>query len=592
MRGARKGGRSLRHTKIVCTIGPASESPETLKKMILAGMNVARLNFSHGSYEEHRRRIETVRTAAGELHRNVAILLDLKGPKIRVGDLASPLHLKAGERVTLTVEQADGTATRIPVNYPPLPREVSSGYTILLADGLIALKVLATTETDVHCEVLNDGVLTSRKGLNLPGVRTSIEAVTEKDVADIRFGVSLDVDYVAASFVRRADDILAVRRVLEEEQSDALIIAKIETWEAISNLDEIIQVSDGIMVARGDLGLEINAEEVPLVQKRIIRDCNRVGKPVITATQMLESMVHNPRPTRAEASDVANAILDGTDAVMLSAETAVGEYPVEAVATMARIAARVEEALPYDEILDRNRVAARGTVTDAIAYGTCTTAADLGAAAIVTATQSGYTARMVARYRPPCPIVAVTPSQKVLRQMALVWGVHPLLVREISDTDTMIAASIQAALDAQFIKGGDLVVITAGVPVSVSGTTNLIKVHTVGTVLARGTGIGSRAVSGTVRIARSAAEAEAKVNPGDILVAASTDRDYVPVIQRAGAVVTEEGGLTSHAAIVGLQFGRPVIVGVEGATSILTDGETITIDSQRGLIYSGIAKVL
>ncbi|MFZ5899464.1 MAG: pyruvate kinase [Bacillota bacterium] len=582
----------MRHTKIVCTIGPASESPETLKKMILAGMNVARLNFSHGSYEEHRRRIEAVRTAAGELNKNVAVLLDLKGPKIRVGDLASPLHLKAGDRVTLTIEQADGTASRIPVNYPRLPREVSPGGTILLADGLIALKVLAAAETDVHCQVLNDGVLTSRKGLNLPGVRTSIEAVTEKDVADIHFGVSLDVDYVAASFVRRADDILDVRRVLEEAKSDALIIAKIETWEAISNLDEIIQVSDGIMVARGDLGLEINAEEVPLVQKQIIRNCNKVGKPVITATQMLESMVHNPRPTRAEASDVANAILDGTDAVMLSAETAVGEYPVEAVATMARIASRVEEALPYDEILDRNRVAARGTVTDAIAYGTCTTATDLGAAAIVTATQSGYTARMVARYRPRCPIVAVTPSQKVLRQMALVWGVHPLLVREISDTDTMIAASIQAALDARFIKGGDLVVITAGVPVGVSGTTNLIKVHIVGTVLARGTGIGSQAVSGTVRIVRSAAEAEAKVNPGDILVTAFTDRDYVPAIQRAGAVVTEEGGLTSHAAIVGLQFGRPVIVGVEGATSILPDGETVTIDGQRGLIYSGIARVL
>jgi len=582
----------LRHTKIVCTIGPASESPETLKKMILAGMNVARLNFSHGSYEEHRRRIEAVRTAAGELNKNVAVLLDLKGPKIRVGDLASPLHLKAGDRVTLTIEQADGTASRIPVNYPRLPREVSPGGTILLADGLIALKVLAAAETDVHCQVLNDGVLTSRKGLNLPGVRTSIEAVTEKDVADIHFGVSLDVDYVAASFVRRADDILDVRRVLEEAKSDALIIAKIETWEAISNLDEIIQVSDGIMVARGDLGLEINAEEVPLVQKQIIRNCNKVGKPVITATQMLESMVHNPRPTRAEASDVANAILDGTDAVMLSAETAVGEYPVEAVATMARIASRVEEALPYDEILDRNRVAARGTVTDAIAYGTCTTATDLGAAAIVTATQSGYTARMVARYRPRCPIVAVTPSQKVLRQMALVWGVRPLLVREISDTDTMIAASIQAALDARFIKGGDLVVITAGVPVGVSGTTNLIKVHIVGTVLARGTGIGSQAVSGTVRIVRSAAEAEVKVNPGDILVTAFTDRDYVPAIQRAGAVVTEEGGLTSHAAIVGLQFGRPVIVGVEGATSILPDGETVTIDGQRGLIYSGIARVL
>jgi len=583
----------MRRTKIVCTIGPASESEEMLEKLIRAGMNVARLNFSHGTREEHRARLDAVRRVAARLGQNVGVLMDLKGPKIRIGDLArEPLELKAGDRVILTTDERPVSPERIPVNYEALPREVQPGNTILLADGLIGLTVMETTGTEIVCRVENDGLLTRRKGLNLPGVRTGLNVLTEKDVADLRFAVPLGVDFVGVSFVRRAQDILCVRRILEELGSAAQIIAKIETWEAVENLDEIVNIADGVMVARGDLGLEIAAEEVPLVQKRIIARCNRLGRPVITATQMLESMIHNPRPTRAEASDVANAILDGTDAVMLSAETAVGEYPVEAVETMARIARRVEADLPYAALLARRKETLQRTVTEAISYATCTTAADLGATAIITATQTGYTARMVARYRPPCPIVAATPDPQVGRQMALVWGAHAVFVEHIQDTDGMIAGSIQAALRAGLIKGGDLVVITAGVPVGVQGTTNLLKVHTVGDVLARGTGIGAKGATGTVRIVRSAREAEEKVRPGDILVAPATDRDFVPVIQRAAAVVTEEGGLTSHAAIVGLQFGMPVIVGVEGATSILPDGETVTVDGERGLIYSGVARVL
>lgn len=582
----------MRHTKIVCTIGPASEAKDTLKAMIEAGMNVARFNLSHGSRDDHRRRINAVRQAAKVTGRNVGILLDLAGPRIRLGRLAAPVFLRAGQDLTLTTEDVLGNEERIAVNYPGLPQDVKPGDTILLGDGVVALKVRATGPDYVLCRVENDGEVSSHKGVNLPGVKTSLPALTDKDVGDLYFAVEEGADFVAASFVRKAQDVLAVRKVLEEAGADIPIIAKIETWEAVEKIEEIIKVADGVMVARGDLGLEVGAEEVPLLQKRIISRCNRLGKPVITATQMLESMVNNPRPTRAEASDVANAIMDGTDAVMLSAETAAGKYPVEAVKTMARIAARTEEELPYAELIRQRKEFSRHTVTDAISYATCTTATDLEAAAILTSTETGYTARMVAKYRPRCPIVAVTPHAPVLRRLSLVWGVEPLLVRRISSTDEMIDTAIEAGLAAGLIRAGDLVVITAGVPVGVHGTTNLLKVHTVGNILARGVGIGPAAVTGTVRVARTAREAIAKVTPGDILVAPATDRDYIPALQKAAAVVTEAGGLTSHAAIVGLEFGIAVIVGVEGATAILRDGEKITVDPQRGLIYAGVARVL
>ncbi|MGB9802198.1 pyruvate kinase [Desulfofundulus sp.] len=583
----------MRRTKIICTIGPACEQVETLMEMMRAGMNIARLNFSHGTHEEHARRIANIRKAASLVGKNIAILLDTKGPEIRLGYLEKePVVLKAGQRVILTTENIKGTAERLPVTYAGLPRDVAPGNIILIADGLIELRVISCSEREVECEIVHGGELTSQKGVSIPGVPVNLPAITEKDIRDIEFGIEQELDFIAASFVRKPADVLAIRRILEEHGADMDIIAKIESKEGVENLDEIIKVADGIMVARGDLGVGLPVEEVPLIQKSIIEKCNLAGKPVITATQMLESMIHNPRPTRAEASDVANAILDGTDAIMLSGETAAGHYPVEAVKTMARIASRVERALPYEEILQRRgRVLAR-TVTDAISHATCTTAQDLEAAAIITSTETGYTAKMVSKYRPRAPIIAVTPAARVLRKLALVWGVQPLLVGRTTDTDNMIASAIEVSLAADLIKPGELVVITAGVPVGVHGTTNLLKVHTVGDILVRGQGIGTRAVTGRVRICHTLKDALEKVEPGDILVTPFTDKDFIPAIEKAAALITEVGGLTSHGAIVGLEFGIPVIVGVDAATSILTDGETVTVDGQRGLVYRGTARVL
>ncbi|OAT85541.1 pyruvate kinase [Desulfotomaculum copahuensis] len=583
----------MRRTKIVCTIGPACEDVETLTKMIKAGMNVARLNFSHGTHDEHARRVAAVRKAAGRAGKNIALLLDTKGPEIRLGYLEKePVVLEAGRQVTLTTEEIKGTAERLPITYAGLPRDVRPGNSILIADGMIELKVLSATPREVVCLVVHGGELTSQKGVNLPGVPVNLPAITDRDVSDIVFGIEQGFDLIAASFIRKAGDVLAIRQILEEHGAELDIIAKIESQEGVNNLDEIIKVADGIMVARGDLGVGIPVEEVPLVQKSIIHKCNRAGKPVITATQMLESMIHNPRPTRAEASDVANAIFDGTDAIMLSGETAAGQYPVEAVETMARIARRAEAALPYDEMLQHRGQAPARTVTDAISHATCATARDLEAAAIITSTESGHTAKMVSKYRPKAPVIAVTTRPVVLRKLALVWGVQPLLVGRSEDTDSMISAAIEVSLAAELISPGDLVVITAGVPVGVHGTTNLLKVHTVGDILARGTGIGARAVTGPVKICRTVKEALGRMEPGDILVTPATERDYIPAMEKAAAVITETGGLTSHAAIVGLEFGIPVVVGVEAATAILTDGETVTVDGQRGLIYRGTARVL
>ncbi|HOV78962.1 MAG TPA: pyruvate kinase [Bacillota bacterium] len=584
----------MRRTKIVCTIGPASDDVEIIKRLIEAGMNVARLNFSHGTREEHGLRIASIRRAARETGKNVAVLLDTKGPEIRLGYFKEePVHLNEGDLVTLTTEKIRGDRKRIPVSYPGLPQDVHKGDTILIADGLIKLEVLAAAGTEISCRVVNSGELTSQKGVNVPGAAVKLPSITEKDIGDIRFGIEKEVDFIAVSFVRKPADVLAVRRIVEEAGADIDIIAKIESREAVQNLDDIIKVSDGVMVARGDLGVEIPVEEVPLVQKEIIGKCNRAGKPVVTATQMLESMIHNPRPTRAEASDVANAIFDGTDAVMLSGETAAGRYPVEAVETMARIAERAEAALPYENMLvEKRAVLTQINVTDAISYATCATAQGLGAAAVITSTESGHTAKMVSKYRPKAVIVAVTPHRKVLQKLALVWGVQPLLVGVRNNTDEMMSSAVEASLDAGIVKGGDLVVITAGVPIGVRGTTNLIRVHTIGDVLARGLGIGNQTVTGTARIAVTAREAREKVNDGDILVAGYTDKDYVPAIKKAGAVITEAGGLTSHAAIVGLEFGVPVVVGVEAATDVLPDGGLVTVDGRRGLIYSGAVRVL
>ncbi|HHW92857.1 MAG TPA: pyruvate kinase [Firmicutes bacterium] len=582
----------MRRTKILCTIGPASESPEITRKMLLAGMNVARLNFSHGSHEEQRRRIRTLRSVAAQLDYPLGILLDTRGPEIRIGTFKTgSIVLKEGEIFTLTTEEVEGDATRVTVQYAGFPSDIKEGDTVLLNDGLLKLKVLAVQERDVKCCVVNGGVLSDRKKINLPHSQVKLPPLSEKDREDIRFGVEQGIDYVAASFIRRADDVLAIKHFLEEIGAEMPVIAKIESPEGVENIDAILRMADGLMVARGDLGVEMPAEDVPLLQKMIIKKCNRVGKPVITATQMLESMVENPRPTRAEASDVANAILDGSDAVMLSAETATGAYPVEAVATMARIVQRAEEAIDYEGILHRKRKAGAQTITDAVGYATCITAHDLQAAAILTATQSGYTPRMVARHRPKAPIIAVTPKEEIIRQLTLVWGVYPIRKEPAFNADEMFERAVTAGVEKGYIREGDLVVITAGHPVGIPGTSNLIKVQTVGNVLIRGMGIGHKAATGRVCIVRRPRDARQHFRPGDIVVAVGTDKEFMPLLEEAAAIVTEEPGLTSHAAVVGLSLGIPVVVGAKGAMELLAAEEVITVDGTRGLIYRGRVQV-
>lgn len=583
----------MRKTKIVCTIGPACEEPSILRRLMEAGMNVARLNFSHGTHEEHARRIERIRRAAEETGKTVAILLDTKGPEIRTGDLREGMaELKEGETFVLTTEQVEGDATRVSVSYAGLPGDVRPGSTILIDDGLIKLTVTEVREKEIVCRVVNSGVLGNRKGINVPGVRIQLPGITSKDAEDILFGLERGIDFIAASFVRKQEDVLEIRELLEKEGADIPIIAKIENQEGYDNLDSILEVADGLMVARGDLGVEIPAEEVPLVQKEIIRKCNLLGKPVITATQMLDSMQRNPRPTRAEASDVANAILDGTDAIMLSGETAAGKYPVEAVETMARIASRAESALQYRDLFRQRSRELEISITDSISQAVVHTAEVLNCAAIITSTESGHTARMVSKYRPRAPIVAVTPHEKVMRRLTLVWGVHPVKGRVVNSTDEMLQSAIDSAIASKIARHGDLVVITAGVPVGRRGTTNLMKVHVISDVLAKGQGIGRQVVTGRAVVGVTAEEIRRKVKEGDILVTISTDRDMIDVFKKVKAVVTEEGGLTSHTAIVGNTLGIPVVVGVEGALKKLKDGMEITVDSERGYIYSGRANVL
>ncbi|WP_099362154.1 pyruvate kinase [Fredinandcohnia onubensis] len=586
----------MRKTKIVCTIGPASESIEKLVALANAGMNVARLNFSHGDFEEHGARIKNIREAAKITGKNIAILLDTKGPEIRTNTMENgAIELVEGSTVTLSMEEVIGTPEKFSITYPGLIEDVHPGSRILLDDGLIGLEVVEINQQkrEILTKVLNSGTLKNKKGVNVPGVRVNLPGITEKDAKDIVFGIQQDVDYIAASFVRRASDVLEIRELLEENNGEAIqIIPKIENQEGVDNIDEILEVSDGLMVARGDLGVEIPAEEVPLVQKDLIKKCNALGKPVITATQMLDSMQRNPRPTRAEASDVANAIFDGTDAIMLSGETAAGTYPVEAVQTMHNIASRAESALVHREILSQRSKISGITITDAIGQSVAHTALNLDVSAIVTPTESGHTARMISKYRPKAPIIAVTANESTTRKLSLVWGVYPQTGNVAKSTDEMLDNSVEVALNTGIIKPGDLVVITAGVPVGECGTTNIMKIHVVGNTLANGQGIGRKSAFGKVVVANTTEEAEAKMYDGAILVTTATDRDMVKYVEQASALITEEGGLTSHAAVVGLSIGIPVIVGVENATTILKDGQDITVDSSRGVIYEGHANVL
>jgi pyruvate kinase len=577
----------MRKTKIICTIGPASEKPEVIDKMIEAGMNVARLNFSHGTYEEHKIRIDNLRQAAKRSGKSLAIMLDTKGPEIRTGPLKDgKVLLKSGQRFVLTIRKVEGDHNEVFISYPNLPQEVKKGSTILLSDGLISLQVEETTDTDIICKVINGNELGERKGINVPGVRINMPFLSQKDIDDINFGVDNQIDYIAASFATTADDILDIKRLLEKRQADIEIIAKIESQSGVENLDDMIKIADGVMVARGDLGVEIPAEDVPLVQKNIVEKCHPAGKMVIIATQMLDSMMMNPRPTRAEVSDVANAIFDGADAIMLSGETAAGKYPVEVVETMARIAKRAEEALPYEEILRKKRTQGSLTVTDAISYATCATAMSLQAAAIITATRSGYTAKMVAKYRPLSTIIASTPNHRIFDKLSLVWGVYPVLIPETPGTDELFDESIKSAVNSGYIKNGDLVVLTAGVPTGFSGATNLLKVHVVGNILVKGMGIGFEPVSGKIKIIKYP-EDMGKIKPGDIVVTRGADSNLAPYLEMLSAIIAEEGGLTSDAAIMGLNANIPVIVGAKDATSLMIDGMEVTLDVQRGIVYEG-----
>ncbi len=584
----------MRKTKIVCTIGPASENEQTLEKLMMAGMNVARLNFSHGDFEEHGSRIKSIRSVAEKLGKNVAILLDTKGPEIRTNNMENGgIDLEAGQQLIVSMEEVLGTTEKISVTYPDLVNDVHVGSKILLDDGLIELEVKQIEKNELYTEVLNNGTLKNKKGVNVPNVSVNLPGITDKDAADIEFGIEQGIDFIAASFVRRVSDVLDIRKLLEKHKAtDIQIIPKIENREGVDNIDSILEISDGLMVARGDLGVEIPAEEVPLVQKQLIKKCNALGKPVITATQMLDSMQRNPRPTRAEASDVANAILDGTDAIMLSGETAAGSYPVEAVQTMHNIASYTEKSLNFRELLSVRSKETETNTTNAISESVAHTAYNLNVPAIITATESGHTARMISKYRPKAPIVAVTNTAGVCRKLALVWGVHAQEGHKVKTTDEMLEVAVDASIQSGIVNHGDTVVITAGVPVGESGTTNLMKVHVIGDILAKAQGIGKTSTSGKIAIAKTAEEAIQKADENTILVTIGSDKDMVPALEKAAGLITEEGGLTCHAAVVGLSLGLPVVVGLENATTLFEEGQQVTLDATTGIIYNGKASIL
>ena len=577
----------MKKTKIICTMGPNSDDREVMKQLLLNGMDVARFNFSHGTHDEQRARYKQLREVAEEVGKPVAALLDTKGPEIRTGVLkdGKKVTLTAGEEIILTTEDIIGDAKRVHINYNGLNEDVTEGNVILIDDGLIELHVERVEGTEIYCRIMNGGELGERKGVNVPNVKIKLPALTDKDKEDIRFGIELGFDYIAASFIRSADAIREIRQMLDEGGSSMGIIAKIENQEGIDNIDEILTVADGIMVARGDMGVEIDFAEIPSIQKNLIDRAMSAGKICITATQMLDSMIVNPRPTRAEITDVANAIYDGTGAVMLSGETAAGKYPVEALKAMATIAEATESDSNFDSLVHHTRGEnSRLSVSAAVGHAACTTANDIGATAIITASKSGETARLLSRFRPDAQIIACVLDETTRRQLNVYRGVTPLLMDYAHSTDELISMSVENAKGAGLIQDGDLVVVTAGVPVGVSGTTNMIKVHMVGDSLLAGVGIGSRNAKGEVCVCRSAAEAAKKFKPGQILVVPFTTNDELPFIREAAGVITEEAGANSHSAIVGLTLNKAVIVGATNATRTLKDGMVISMDCIRGTV--------
>jgi len=586
----------MRKTKIVCTIGPASESEEMLEKLMKAGMNVARLNFSHGDHAEHKARIDSIRKVSKKLGKTVAILLDTKGPEIRTHSMENGgIELEKGTEVIVSMTEVEGTPEKFSVTYDNLINDVDEGSYILLDDGLIELQVkrIDKDNGEVVCDVLNTGELKNKKGVNLPGVKVSLPGITDKDAEDIEFGISEGVDFIAASFVRRPSDVLDIRKILEAHKNASIsIIPKIENQEGIDNIKEILEVSDGLMVARGDMGVEIPPESVPMVQKDLIRQCNKLGKPVITATQMLDSMQRNPRATRAEASDVANAIYDGTDAVMLSGETAAGLYPEEAVKTMRNIAVSAEGAQDYKKLLSDRTKLVETSLVNAIGVSVAHTALNLSVKAIVAATESGSTARTISKYRPQSDIIAVTPNPETARQCALVWGIHPVIKEGRKTTDALLNNAVATAVETEKVQNGDLIIITAGVPTGEKGTTNMMKLHLVGDELAKGQGIGRNSVVGHTLVVNEASELEGKDLSETIIVTSSIDETLVPYIENAIGLITEENGITSPSAIIGLEKGLPTVVGVENATKEIQNDVLVTIDANQGKIFEGYANVL
>ena len=585
----------MRKTKIVCTIGPASESEEMLEKLMNAGMNVARLNFSHGSHEEHKARIDTIRKVAKRLNKTIGLLLDTKGPEIRTHNMKDGLIvLEKGKEVIVSMNEVEGTPEKFSVTYENLINDVNIGSYILLDDGLVELQVkeINKDKGEVKCDILNTGELKNKKGVNLPGVKVNLPGITDKDADDIRFGIKENVDFIAASFVRRPSDVLDIRQILEEEKAEITIFPKIENQEGIDNIEEILEVSDGLMVARGDMGVEIPPESVPMVQKDLIRKCNKLGKPVITATQMLDSMQRNPRATRAEASDVANAIYDGTDAVMLSGETAAGQYPEEAVKTMRNIAVSAEVAQDYKKLLSDRTKLVETSLVNAIGVSVAHTALNLNVKAIVAATESGSTARTISKYRPHSDIIAVTPSEKTARQCAIVWGVNPVVKEGRKTTDALLNNAVATAVETGRVSNGDLIIITAGVPTGEKGTTNMMKIHLVGDEIAKGQGVGRGSVVGHAIVADSASDLEGKDLSDKVIITNSVDETLVPYVEKAIGLITEENGITSPSAIIGLEKGIPTVVGVEQATKEIKNDMLVTLDASQGKVFEGYANVL
>ena len=567
----------MKKTKIICTIGPASDSVENLKKLMLSGMNICRLNFSHGSQEEHKVRIDNIKIAREELDIPIAIMLDTKGPEIRLGKFSvDEVELKTGDIYTFTIDEVLGNHEICSVSYKLLPNDVKVGGTILVDDGLVEMEVISKTDKEVKCLVKNNGIIKSNKG----------------DKSDILFAIDNDLDFIAASFVRKPEDVFEIRKILDEKNSDIKIISKIENQEGVENIDKIIEASDGIMVARGDLGVEIKTEFIPKIQKEIIRKCNLIGKPVITATQMLDSMIRNPRPTRAEVTDVANAIIDGSDCVMLSGETAAGKYPIDAVKVMNNIAITTENSFDFQNSIKNKNRHDNLNIMNSISLSTKEIAENLKAKAIICATASGITPIAISKFRPFVDILAVTYSEKVRRKLQVYWGVTSLISQKSEHTDEVIERSISTALNANYINDGDTVVLTAGIPVGVAGTTNLIKVHTVGKILIKGFGVGKESITGKCCIINNIDDLSNKFKDGDIIVSKFTDREYVEYIDRASGIIVETGGLTSHAAIIALHFNIPTIIGAENANNVIKDGQIVTIDTVGGLVYDGDVKVL